>query len=85
VTAGLILPVLAREDEEEAVLAAKRAGFGGLAGSYQQVAEALDDYTSRGVGEFFLEPPDPVADGYLLGQHVLPVVSDLQKDIHHGG
>jgi len=32
VTAGLILPVLAREDEEEAMLAAKRAGFGGLAG-----------------------------------------------------
>jgi alkanesulfonate monooxygenase len=85
VTAGLLLPVLAREDEEEAVLAAKRAGFGGLAGSYQQVAEALAGYTRRGVGEFFLAPPDPVADGYLLGQHVLPAVSDLQKDIHHVG
>lgn len=85
VIAGLVLPVLARQDEEEAVLAAKRAGFGGLAGSYQQVAEAIADYTRRGVGEFFLEPPDPVADGYLLGQHVLPAVSDLQKDASHVG
>jgi alkanesulfonate monooxygenase len=85
VTAGLILPVLARADEEEAVLAAKRADWRGLAGSYQQVAQALADYVRRGVGEFFLQPPDPVADGYLLGQHVLPAVSELRKDTHHVG
>lgn len=82
VTAGLVLPVVARQDEQEARLAASRAGFDGLAGSFEQVAETLSAAISRGVGEFFLEPPDPVADGYLIGQHVLPL---LREQLHETG
>jgi alkanesulfonate monooxygenase len=78
VTAGLVLPVLAREDDEEAALAAKRSGLdalpGAIIGSYERVAGALDEFAAKGVSEFFLQPPDPVGDGYLLGQHVLPLL-----------
>ena len=77
--AGLALPVLAREDDEEAVLAAKRAGLdaraGAITGSYERVAGALGELAADGVSEFFLQPPDPVGDGYLLGQHVLPLLA----------
>jgi alkanesulfonate monooxygenase len=78
VKAGLVLPVLAREDDEEAALAGKRSGVDALAGavigSYERVAARLAEYAARGVSEFVLQPPDPVADGYLLGQHVLPLL-----------
>jgi alkanesulfonate monooxygenase SsuD/methylene tetrahydromethanopterin reductase-like flavin-dependent oxidoreductase (luciferase family) len=78
VAAGLVLPVLAREDDEEAALAARRSGLdalpGAVIGSYQRVAGLLAEYTALGVSEFVLQPPDPVADGYLLGQHVLPLL-----------
>jgi alkanesulfonate monooxygenase len=80
VAAGLVLPVLAREDEQEAVLAAKQTGFAGLAGSFAEVAKTLSVLIDRGVSEFFLAPPDPVADGYLLGQHVLPLLRREQDD-----
>jgi alkanesulfonate monooxygenase len=78
VKAGLVLPVLAREDDEEAALAGKRSGVDALAGavigSYERVAARLAEYAARGVSEFVLQPPDPAADGYLLGQHVLPLL-----------
>jgi alkanesulfonate monooxygenase len=81
VKAGLTLAVLAREDDEEAKLAAKRSGFdalpGAVTGSFERVADALADYAAEGVSEFFIRTPDPVADGYLFGQHVLPL---LQKE-----
>lgn len=89
VKAGLVLPVLAREDDEEAALAAKRSGLDGLPGavigSYERVAGLLAGYAARGVSEFVLQPPDPVTDGYLLGQHVLPLLRDghqAQADHH---
>jgi len=78
VKAGLVLPILAREDDEEAALAAKRSGLdrlpGAVIGSYDRVAGLLAGYAARGVSEFVLQPPDPVTDGYLLGQHVLPLL-----------
>jgi alkanesulfonate monooxygenase len=78
VQAGLVLPVLAREDDEEASLAARRAGLdalpGAITGSYERVANALAELAAEGVSEFVLQPPDPVTDGYLLGQHVLPLL-----------
>ena len=89
VQAGLVLPVLAREDDEEAALAAKRSGLDGLPGavigSYDRVADLLAGYADRGVSEFVLQPPDPVTDGYLLGQHVLPLLragQQAQADHH---
>jgi len=38
------------------------------------VAGALGELAADGVAEFFLQPPDPVGDGYLIGQHVLPLL-----------
>jgi alkanesulfonate monooxygenase SsuD/methylene tetrahydromethanopterin reductase-like flavin-dependent oxidoreductase (luciferase family) len=73
-----VLPVLAREDDEEAALAATRSGLdalpGAVIGSYERVAGLLAEWTAHGVSEFVLQPPDPVTDGYLLGQHVLPLL-----------
>lgn len=86
VKAGLVLPVLAREDDAEAALAAARAGWDALpsavTGSYSRVADTLASFAAEGVAEFFLTMPDPVADGYLFGQHVLPL---LQKETAHVG
>jgi alkanesulfonate monooxygenase len=88
VTAGLVLPVLAREDDEEAALAATRSGLdalpGAVIGSYERVAGLLAEWTAHGVSEFVLQPPDPVTDGYLLGQHVLPLLrADQQPQAEH--
>ena len=88
VQAGLVLPVLAREDDEEAALAARRSGLdavpGAAVGSYERVAGLLAEYTADGVSEFILQPPDPVTDGYLLGQHVLPLLrADRQSEATH--
>jgi alkanesulfonate monooxygenase len=81
VKAGLTLPVVAREDDAEAALAAKRSGYdalpGVVAGSYERVADALAGHAAGGITEFFVQTPDPVSDGYLFGQHVLPL---LQKE-----
>ena len=93
VKAGLVLPILAREDDEEAALAAKRSGLdrlpGAVIGSYDRVAGLLAGFAARGVSEFVLQPPDPVTDGYLLGQHVLPLLraghqADHQPQADHG-
>jgi alkanesulfonate monooxygenase len=88
VRAGLLLPVLARDDDEEAALEAKRSGLdavpGAAIGSYERVAGQLADYTGCGISEFFLQPPDPVTDGYLLGQHLLPLLrADHQPQAGH--
>jgi alkanesulfonate monooxygenase len=86
VAAGLDLTVLAREDDGEAERAARRAGLdgsaGALTGSYDRVADALAGYAAQGISEFFLRVPDPVTDGYLVGQHVLPL---LQKETSRVG
>lgn len=85
-TAALELPVLAREDDQEAALAARRSGYdrlpGAVTGGFERVADALARYAASGVSEFFLQVPDPVRDGYLFGQHVLPL---LQKEAVHAG
>jgi len=48
------------------------------------VAGLLAGYAARGVSEFVLQPPDPVTDGYLLGQHVLPLLrADQQPRAEH--
>jgi alkanesulfonate monooxygenase len=83
---GITVPVVAREDDAEAALAAARAGYdalpGVVAGAYERVADALAEYAAGGISEFFIQTPDPVADGYLFGQHVLPL---LQKEASHVG
>lgn len=89
VRTGLILPVVAREDDAEAALAARRAGYdvlpGAVTGSYERVADVLSGYAAEGVSEFFLRVPDPVADGYLFGQHVLPLTQLSKGAAAHAG
>jgi alkanesulfonate monooxygenase len=90
VKAAIALPVLAREDDGEAGLAAQRTGYdqlaGAVTGGYQRVAAALAEFTARGVSEFFLRTPDPVTDGYLIGQHVLPLyATELLGEAAHAG
>jgi alkanesulfonate monooxygenase len=81
--AGLAVSVLAREDDAEAELAAHRVGLPvAIVGSYVRVADALAAYAESGISEFFLHAPDPVGDGYLIGQHVLPL---LQKEASRVG
>lgn len=79
VRAGLVVPVVARDDDQEAALEAKRSGYdtrpGALIGSYDRVAEALTQYAAEGIDEFFLQVPDPITDGYRFGQLVLPLTT----------
>jgi alkanesulfonate monooxygenase len=77
VTYALRLPVLAREDAAEAAQAALRAGFTGLTGSYEAVAEVIAGYVDRGVGVFFLEATPHIEETYRLGEHLLPLLAPL--------
>ncbi|MFD0691070.1 LLM class flavin-dependent oxidoreductase [Actinomadura fibrosa] len=77
---GLTLPVLAREDEEEArAEAARRTAAGappsGLTGSYDQVADAIRGFAARGVTTFVLEAAPYVEETYRLGEHLLPLLA----------
>ena len=85
VLAALDVAVVAREDDAEAALLARRSGWdalpGVLTGSFERVAGTLAEYVAAGVSEFFVKTPDPVADGYLFGQHVVPLLSaESQKE-----
>ena len=88
VRAGLIVPVIARDDEQEAALAAGRAGYsesrGALIGSYERVAAAIDQYAADGVEEFFLQVPEPVTDGFRFGQLLLPLITTKEAAAHAG-
>ncbi|TDD65182.1 LLM class flavin-dependent oxidoreductase, partial [Actinomadura rubrisoli] len=77
---GLTLPVLAREDEEEAAAeAARRDAAGappaGLVGSYAGVADAIGGYAARGVTTFVLEAAPYIEETYRLGEHLLPLLA----------
>ncbi|MET8339448.1 LLM class flavin-dependent oxidoreductase [Streptosporangium canum] len=84
---GLRLPVLARDDDDEAREAARRlwardAGTApgaslrnGLVGSFETVAAGIRDYIDRGVGVFFLEATPYVEETYRLGERLLPLLT----------
>ncbi|MEU7003961.1 LLM class flavin-dependent oxidoreductase [Nonomuraea sp. NPDC046570] len=70
------LPVLAREDDEEAWAdAARLGGFTGLVGSYEQVAEEIRAYAGRGVTIFQLDASPYIEETYRLGEHLLPLLA----------
>ncbi|QXJ19506.1 LLM class flavin-dependent oxidoreductase [Actinomadura graeca] len=80
VAAGLTLPVLAREDGEEAAAeAARRAAAGappsGLVGSYEDVAEVIGDFAARGVTTFVLQAVPHIEETYRLGENLLPLLA----------
>lgn len=76
---GLRLPVLAREDDDEALAAARRTGFTGLTGSYAAVAAAIGEYADQGVSEFFLEAGRRPQETYRLGEHLLPLLKESTR------
>jgi len=71
---GLIQPVLAREDAEEARQDARRAGVGEgtLIGDYAEVAARLADLAAIGITHFVLIATPSLEEAYRVGQHVLP-------------
>ncbi|MFI6323081.1 LLM class flavin-dependent oxidoreductase [Nonomuraea sp. NPDC050556] len=80
---ALRLPVLAREDVDEAWHAAVRlGGFEGLVGSYESVADDIRSFQDRGVTTFFLEAAPYLEETYRLGEHLLPLLA--KEDVHAG-
>ncbi|MES2493224.1 MAG: LLM class flavin-dependent oxidoreductase [Pseudomonadota bacterium] len=71
---GLILPMLARETEDEAAAdaASLRAPPGTLVGSYDTVAATLAEYAALGIEHFVLSADPALEEAYRIGQHVLP-------------
>ena len=71
---GVIQPVLARDEAEDARRDAERAGLSDAAivGSYAEVAERLADLAALGLRHFVLAAPSSLEEAYRIGQHVLP-------------
>ncbi|MFB4317079.1 LLM class flavin-dependent oxidoreductase [Actinomadura sp. 21ATH] len=85
---GVALPVLAREDEEEALAEARRrtaAGDppAGVVGSYAAAAEAIREYAARGVTAFFLDARPRIEEIYRLGEQLLPLLAGPRKETEH--
>lgn len=83
VQAGLIQPVLARDEAGEARRDAGRAGLGEevLIGDYGQVADRLAELAAFGVRHFILASPALLEDAYRIGQRVLPRFRALTKRV----
>ncbi|UIJ46619.1 LLM class flavin-dependent oxidoreductase [Sphingomonas cannabina] len=71
---GLIQPVLAREDQDEARADANRIAIGGdaIVGTYDEVAARLAALAALGITHFVLTAPSSLEEAYRIGQHVLP-------------
>ncbi len=74
VAAGIIQPLLVREDRESAERDAQRLSpsFGTLVASYDEAADQLAAYTAAGVTELVLEAAPALEEAYRIGQHLLP-------------
>ncbi|MFC6885360.1 MULTISPECIES: LLM class flavin-dependent oxidoreductase [Actinomadura] len=82
---GLRLPVLAREDDDEARTALGHRGTvpaSALVGAYGHVAEALRAHERRGVATFVLEASPYVEEAYRLGENLIPL---LRRDGREDG
>ncbi|HEX2312878.1 MAG TPA: LLM class flavin-dependent oxidoreductase [Thermomonospora sp.] len=86
ITYALSVPVLVREDDDEAWDEARRRWIAadppGLVGSYATVAARLREYRERGIGAFVLDARPAVEETYRLGEHLLPL---LEKEAAHAG
>jgi alkanesulfonate monooxygenase len=71
---GVIQPVLARDDAEDAWRDANRAGLPetAIVGTYAEVAQRLADLAALGLRHFVLAAPSSLEEAYRIGQHVLP-------------
>lgn len=80
---GLIQPILAREDEDEARRDAGRLGLGAdaLVGTYDAVAGRLAQFVALGIGHLVLTAPSSLEEAYRVGQHVLPRLRALTDPV----
>ena len=74
VEAGLIQPLLVREDSESAHRAAQGIALapGTLVAGYDEAAEHLAKYVAAGVTELLLEAAPALEETNRVGQHLLP-------------
>jgi len=71
---GVIQSVLVREDHDEALHEAERAGVPAatIVGDYDAVAARLAELAGIGIGHFVLGAPASLEEAYHVGQHLLP-------------
>jgi alkanesulfonate monooxygenase len=72
VAAGLIQPLLVREDSETAWCDAVGLPDGTLVGSYDEAAAALAERHAAGISHLLLEATPTLEETYRVGQHLLP-------------
>lgn len=74
VRAGLIQPLLVREDRKTAEREAQDvpASSETLVAGYDEAADLLVRHAAAGIGEFVLEATPGVEEAYRIGQHLLP-------------
>lgn len=74
VEAGLIQPLLVREDRESAERDAQRLPLapGTLIASYDEAAERLAGFAASGITQLVLEAVPSLEEAYRIGQHLLP-------------
>lgn len=79
VAAGLIQPLLVREDQESAEREAGPLGAtpATLVASYDAAAQRIADYAAAGVTELLLEAAPLLEEAYRIGQHLLPRLRHL--------
>ena len=80
---GVIQPILAREDGDEAWHDAQRAGVPGSAivGDYAEVAARLTELAGLGITHFVLTAPSSLEEAYRVGQHILPRFRALTESV----
>ncbi|HSC89047.1 MAG TPA: LLM class flavin-dependent oxidoreductase [Polyangiaceae bacterium] len=80
VAAGVRATLIARHDEEEAQRVAAEAGTPAhqrrslIVGSYQQVAQRIDELSALGVEHFVLDASPRLEEAYRFGERVLPLL-----------
>lgn len=85
VAAGLILPLLLREDRESAERDARAHALSPatLIGSYDTAADHVAAYEAAGVTELLLGATPLLEEAYRIGQHLLPRLRHLTGTSRH--
>ncbi|MCK0532338.1 LLM class flavin-dependent oxidoreductase [Sphingobium agri] len=81
--AGLIQPLLIREDKASAERDAKGRDLapGTLLASYDEAAEQLAGIVHAGISELVLEAGPSLEEAYRIGQHLLPRLRELTATV----
>ncbi len=84
VRAGLIQPLLLREDADSAIRdsSGRTLAPGTLVASYDDAAAQLTRYIEAGVAELLLEATPTLEEAYRAGQHLLPRLRARTDPLH---